>query len=491
MADTTTTVEHLDPRTLLVDHNIRDDARLTKDFINSVKTHGVLQPIIAVTTHDGAHRVRHGHRRTLAAIEAGRDTVPVIITGTDHGDDTSQIDRILQQHAENEHRAGLTNTERVHVAEQLAAFGLTPTQISRRTHQARAHVDAALTVAGSDLAKAAASRYQWLTIDQAAVVADFDHDPDAVKALVAAAQTGRFEHTAQRLRDQQAEQTARQQQLQRWEADGLTVTDPPGRHSPTRPLDHLTDPDGQQLDPSRHRETCPGHVVWPEQEWRLVDGDGNPVDEDDPDLTEDTWRTARQVPTWVPVPGCADPTAHQHQGRYTATSPGSSGPQDGEPSEEEREAAREHRRLVIANNKAWDSAQTVRRAWVKQLLTRKTPPKGTGPFLAAILTRHPTQLASIAGNQLAADWFGIDHQGYGYSDGLAQAAANATDKRAEVIALGLVLAAIEADTSRDTWRHDNTENADHHGHGRYLRFLACCGYQLSEVEEYALTEHTA
>jgi len=66
----------LDPRSQLVDVNIRTDARLDKDFIASIKDLGVLVPITAVRTAGGEVRVRFGHRRTLAAIEADLATVP-------------------------------------------------------------------------------------------------------------------------------------------------------------------------------------------------------------------------------------------------------------------------------------------------------------------------------------------------------------------------------------------------------------------------------
>ena len=95
------------------------------------------------------------------------------------------------------------------VIAQLSAFGVSPAKIAKRTRAPRSQVDAALAVAGSELAKAAAVRYgDFLDVVQAAVVAEFDDDPEAVKALVAAAKTGQFDHTAQRLRDARAEPLA-------------------------------------------------------------------------------------------------------------------------------------------------------------------------------------------------------------------------------------------------------------------------------------------
>jgi signal transduction histidine kinase len=67
-------VEQVDPSTLLVDTNIRSDATLDKDFLASIRDLGVLVPIVAMRTEDGALRVRYGHRRTLAAVTVGRSS---------------------------------------------------------------------------------------------------------------------------------------------------------------------------------------------------------------------------------------------------------------------------------------------------------------------------------------------------------------------------------------------------------------------------------
>src|SRR5688572_63963 len=76
-SSSSTQLVSIDPATLLVDLNIRCDVRLDKDFVASIKELGVLVPVTAVQTSSGELRVRFGHRRTLAAIEAGLDAVPV------------------------------------------------------------------------------------------------------------------------------------------------------------------------------------------------------------------------------------------------------------------------------------------------------------------------------------------------------------------------------------------------------------------------------
>jgi ParB family transcriptional regulator, chromosome partitioning protein len=50
-----------------------------QELADSIKTYGIIQPIIAADTGDGAYIIIAGERRTRAAKLAGLDTVPVII----------------------------------------------------------------------------------------------------------------------------------------------------------------------------------------------------------------------------------------------------------------------------------------------------------------------------------------------------------------------------------------------------------------------------
>ena len=154
--------------------------------------------------------------------------------------------------------------------------------------------------------------------------------------------------------------------------------------------------------------------------------------------------------------------------------------------DDEREQARQQRRLVIDHNKSWSSATDVRRAWLAEWLTRKTPPKGTAGFVATMIAAHPDLLPNLDANRLAAEWLGQPAPGYGRSDALADLIGNADERRAQVITLALVLAACEAHVGKDTWRRDGTTG----WHGPYLRFLAEHGYTLAEVEDYAASDQT-
>jgi ParB family chromosome partitioning protein len=489
---TTFEMQTVDPTTLLVDVNVRSDLNLTPEFIASVKDHGVLVPIVAVKTTDGL-RVRMGHRRTVAAVEAGRTSVPVVVTDDEVEGDAGEIERLLTQHAENHHRAGLTVADDANVAKQLSLLGMSVASIAKRTGTKKAHVETALSVAASELASKATERYD-LTLDQAAVVAEFEDDTEVVTALVASIASGRFDHVAQRARNDRAEAEAKAPAIAALAEVNVPVVARPHWQSDAKSLDGLVTKDREDITVESHAK-CPGHAAYLRQEQVYVDADGTPlptnqwgdvqfdddVDEEEADKRLDA---ATVLDQWVPEYVCTDWKANGHSDRHERET-GKVKPED--KTDAEREADKKARALVIENNKAWKAAREVRGAWLKTFLTRKTPPATAGPFLAVALTRDADISADVKGNSVAAEWFGATTANYGRSSDLVKVAEGANDKRAIVIALGTVLGGYEARATDGAWR----ENGDHSSTGRYLRFLATNGYVLSDVEVYAASKKTA
>ena len=280
----------VDPALLLVDGNIRE-AHLDKPFLASVKRHGVLVPIVAVRTPDGL-RVRMGNRRTLAAVQTARPTVPVLVTGAEDDDHAA---RIVAQWTENEHRTALTNAERVEAVHQLSLYGLSAAQIATRTAAPKATVAAALTVAGNELAAKAAIRYEFLTLEQAATLTRYEQDTETVTALVAAAKLGpvQFDRVVAKADADAAEVAADQARRDRAAAAlaeaGCPVIDQPQTGDGTARLSRLLDAaTGHDLTPENHA-TCVGHAAWLDGDWEPV-----PEGEDDPDADDDGYR-----PTFV------------------------------------------------------------------------------------------------------------------------------------------------------------------------------------------------
>ncbi len=436
-------LEQVDPRHLRTGANVRTDLRLAKEFVDSVRQHGVLEPIVGHRGPDGVITIAYGHRRAAAAIDAGLSAVPVLVrhdaTGADAG-----ADRILAQVIENDQREALTTAERVGAYQQLAAFGLSAQQIARRAAARRADVEQSLKVAGSELATAAAARYD-LTLDQAAVVSEFAEDKDAVKALVAGVKTGQFAHVAQRLRDQRDFDNAVATLTSELTDQGVTVLDErPDLGSRGGRIRRLADlaHDGQPLNADGHQQ-CPGHAAYLERSW------GDEI----------------VRPVWV----CRDPAGNGHTDRNRRSTSA-----DG-PGKELSVQEKEERRQVRQNNTDWRSAEKVRREFLRQLLGRKTAPPGARRFVAeaVVAAGHPLRRALERGHPMARELLGLDSG----AESLASTMEGTTDHRAEMITLGSVLAAYEDATGVHSWRQaDKTTR-------HYLDFLRSAGYQLSALEE--------
>lgn len=453
----TTTLQQIAPSDLIIDTNVRLDPTTDRSFVASIRQHGVLSAITGQADTEGRVHVRMGQRRTLAAVEAGIDTVPVMVLPADATDD--EATRIIEQLAENDHREALTDKDRVTAVEALTGLGLSAAQIQRRTNRPKAEVTAAMTVNGSAPAREAVEA-ATLTLAQGAILAEFEDDPEAVASLMAAATEGRgFQHRAQQLRDERERQALQREQEEALTAKGVDLITPPqeygekGEHPKAKALHNLVNTDDGSDVRAEDHDTCKGHAA----QVRVI-SNWQRTEDDSP------WRVSV---TYY----CTNPSEYGHRDRYATTGKKSRD----EMTETEREEAKAERREVIDNNKAWNSAETVRREWVANFLTRKTAPKGTAEFIAAAIalgawdgaepTDHKAREVTRA--------LGIDTS--------VEAVAKASAGRALVLVLAGYLAAYEAKTYRDDWRNPKTCTRD------YLGFLAANGYDLSEVEQRAAT----
>lgn len=479
----------IDPRTLLIDVNVRGDARPDPELVDSIRDVGVLQPVTVVRTRDGQYRVRYGHRRTLAAIAAEQATMSVIVAGDE---DDDQAERIVRQLDENERRQQLAQSDRVRAVEQLALLGIAPDQIARRTRTKPAIVDAAVKVARSELATEAVDRYAFLTLEQAAIIAGYEDDPDTVKALVAAAERGHFDHAAQNVRDHEEERLAFRAAAKPYTDRGVKVVRSmwgEGGRNPAM-LDRLFSHAGEEITEEQH-EQCPGHAVLLElcDDWfapdQVPEGWTIVPDEDEVDEAGEVYAQCL-----VPNPLCLDWHEHGHrQARVDRSGPLGDSP--AAPVDQAAEAARkqaetEERRRVLRLNREWRAAEVVRRNFLTQFLTRKTPPKGSSLFVAGMIARRTYEFkyALEHGHHLAVELLGLTpgegHPWQADTEALTKALDRASEPRAQVITLGLMLASIEGRTDTHTWRRkmDPTVVA-------YFAFLAEQGYPLSEVEAIA------
>lgn len=466
------TLVTLDPGTLVIGENVRLDPALDKSLIASIRERGVIEPIIAHTNTEGRVVVIAGQRRTLASIEAGRATVPVVLVST-----PQEADRIVDQMAENEHRDPLTQADRVAAIQQLSLIGLTAAQVAKRTATKRATIEAALSVAKSKIAKQAIEAHTDLTLEQGAALADLDDDPEAVAYVLEAIEdSDSIPFALQRAREERDMRRAVAALTAQAEADGLRVIETHWSDESVKNVRALTDAQGGTLDPDAHRH-CPGHAVSVTPTHKRV-SDHECTKDCPQDCTEAQTSPMHSVRDYILTPACQDWQRQGHRDRFA----GNKLPQRkkvADMSQDERAEAKSQHAQVIRLNKDWKTAQAVRLDWLKTFAARKTPPKAAATFTARMIANHPSTLNHRDAASMAAEILGIEAHAWSAHAGIAKQIEQASDKHVVIIALVFALAACEAQSDRFDWRQTNSTTA------LYLCALAGWGYSLVEVEERA------
>ena len=469
---------YLAPAEIIIGTNVRTDLRADhKEFRKSIKERGVLEAVTVYRNEDGQHVLLRGQRRTVTAAEVGTPTglLPARVVPQ-----PADADRIGDQMVENIHRAGMREAEIVAGVEQLALLGVSAAQIAKRTSIDRPTVNAALVVTKADQSRNRLDSGD-LTLEEAAIFAEFEHDPEAVERLENAKRWRRsLAHEAQRLRDEAAEREADAAEVERLRAEGLPVLSAEEVEEADEVLriERLVTEDGEPL-PEEEWPNVPGARVQVVKEWVY------PEDEDDEEHEDD--EPAEPYQQYVPVWVVTDLDASGLRRRGGGSSSTASADEGGE-SEEEAEARREERRRVIANNKAWASAETVRREWLATFVARKTAPKGAEALIceAVVTGHHSLSKAMDHRHPMLFTLLGIDvptgYYGAGHDECHKIATKASTPKAATMTTLAAIVAAWEATTGKHSWRNPTAWDA------RVLGALVEWGYQPSEVERILLGE---
>lgn len=150
--------------------------------------------------------------------------------------------------------------------------------------------------------------------------------------------------------------------------------------------------------------------------------------------------------------------------------------------EVDAEAAKDQRRRTIALNKLSVIAQEVRRDHLTKALTRKTLPKGKANEIAAFITRTMWAHHELFGmNRQDANTQAITRQILG-GDPTELLLEAATAERAQVIQLGVALAAHEATCYREAWQGKDGWRVNNRP--EYLEFLeTVLDYTPSDIEQ--------
>lgn len=166
------TLVYIDPRALAANPaNVRTSLGDLGPLTASIAAVGVLEPLVVIPDGEGGLRIVAGARRNAAAIQADQAAVPCLVRPDLAAADATAT--VVAMIVENSHRLDLSAHDEARAYEQLAMAGLSAAKIAKRVGHKPAHIKKALAVAGSELAVTAAERYT-LTLDQAAVLAEFD-----------------------------------------------------------------------------------------------------------------------------------------------------------------------------------------------------------------------------------------------------------------------------------------------------------------------------
>jgi ParB family transcriptional regulator, chromosome partitioning protein len=446
--------------------NVREDLDLTDEFCSSVAEAGVRIPLLVTPHDDGGFLVIEGHRRLAAALRAGLAEVPCVLDSVRAGDQAGQfLDMVLAN--SDGHRRNFTPVEEAAALFAAHEAGANRTRIRKSTGRSAAQVKTALAAGGisGETRAAAGDLAGQLTLDQLALLAEFDGDPDAVERIVGALRHGvTVEYVAERIRQDRAEAAEHDRLRGELEAAGVTVTaDLPDGAVRLTGLTH----DGADQTPETHAG-CPGRGAY--------------------------------FPTWnllAAVYYCASPAEHGHVMRTVLPMPGPGSAGDdgaagglqlpGDPGENAVGSPDPDRSLVIDGNKAWAAAAEVRKRWLRQVLARRTAPREVARFVAEQLLAMPEPLrlglAAAPIRSLFAEVAGQDAARALEGCGSYPAA------RLPLLMLAPLVVAYEgemygADASRrSTWRTDRFAPCPRADAGRYLVFLASLGYQLSVIEQ--------
>lgn len=477
-------LEHVDPRVLELEINVRPEQALTKQFIASIKENGVLVPIVAIRDTDGTLRVRAGARRTMAAREAGLATVPVYVTNA--GADTAT--RVVQQITENDHRLALRPDERVLGIQTLLDTGMSATKVAKKLAVSMERVKQSKAVASSQTALDALAE-GTLTLAEAAGLAEFEGDEQAQRSLVRA--RGQFfDHELSRQRRIREDAKAWEVAAQGYRDQGFEVlTERPESFSTEYvPRWAFGDEPVEVADPKHWAVEIAEETVC------TLKDTGQRVDEDDVDWStegdpeatpaEDMYH-ADQIEETTGFTAveyyCRDLEAAglTPNDRYLRLSSQGGGGQAQETRDDlAAQKEKRERRKVIALNKAGEAAEAVRRDFVRTMLSRKNPPKGAAVFVARMLAADGYLLTNFKADETIADLLGVGPTvRSGVQDLINE---HTTDGRAQVLTLGLVLGALEGRTPKHAWRHNDGHYV---GPKEYLGFLADNGYTLSDIEE--------
>lgn len=518
-------LEDKHPADLVIAANVRENFHLEDhpDYTESIREHGVMEPIWVIRMPDGRLVVRNGHVRTLTALAFEQDSVPVRITEFDPTVDAKEAEilRVFDQITTNTY-VPLTEGDIAGGIALALELGASPTRIGKALQRKRAEVKLAGKIGASRTARDLIDSNQ-LDFEQAAILAEYETlgDTAAVQELLDV-DRGYFHYTAKRIANDREEQRAFLTAALPYAEIGcgvLTGDHPELAVGPDLvPATDILDADGRSIGFEQIQADPEGWLVWLELD------DHQDVVERDTGVIVDSatvdWQTAGSpdrtpreglrhadeverrdrwlVEFWLPAEQLdARGWRQDRQDPDETVDDDVDGSEDSEPdtavseearaqmraaaeakAAEDREAERQVRRRVRELNKQGEAAKEARVEFLVLYLKRKTAPPNAWKFIAQALASNSTLLGESYALDNAFKLLGLDGSSWRRHE-LLEAIESAKPPRCLVIVLALVLGAYEKRTGRDCWRYSD-KGVEH-----YMSFLAEIGYQLVPVEHAA------
>lgn len=395
----------------------------------SIQQRGIIEPLIVTRDPEGGYTLVAGHRRHASAIDAGLTQVPVIVRESDERDNAADMVH------ENYHREGLSPAELARGVQGMLDAGTGIRTIARGMGMKHDTVKALKAAHATSETTRGILHTGALTLDQAIALDEIEKaNPDVYAAAIDAITAGRnveWVLTESARTIAKAEAVAQAERIAK--DTGVTILDeqPYGYDGKASRLQ------GDDID-AHAGSAC--HAIYPS-----TNHEG-----------------AALIQHW-----CTKPRAHD------TTRPGDA--VDAAAVEAVSEATKAERRRVIANNKAWASANDVRAAWLKDSLYPRTsiPKKHTTDVLALNLIRpigaeHVRQAVQITSGNTNGAW----PSDADYAKALG---GDAASLRTHTLACVL---ACEDGASKTLWRENRT------GFTTYLQLIEALGYVLTPPEAH-------
>ncbi|PHP52572.1 hypothetical protein BW737_008800 [Actinomyces ruminis] len=399
--------------------------------------------------------VLDGHRRLAAALEAQLTLVPALIV-----EPADDADRISQQLVENDEHAHTLPTERADAIHQLMLLGMPRKDLQRRGVRYTELINARAIANAAEPVRDLGRRMKDMDLTVLGKIATLSERAASPEALADAvkeieAHPEQVDHVVDRVKWDGLCARARQKCTDELLANGarhvITREKFAKAAGTARPLLDLLDEHGEPVDEASH-VSCPGHVT-------VIDYDYKSLHGDDPG------------PRYkVAFYGCMDWAAHGHRNKYAQPSSGAtSGPQD--------EQVRTERARVRRRNEDMDSANRVRRAWIRdQLLPRRVLPTDALGYVLAMVRYAHMNVTGMAKDK------GLEHLGLSPAGLDRDAAGSVREAKRGLLAWALAL--MEGTVLRDSWRQDDPAG---HGYDRmlatHLATLARWGYEPAPIEQ--------